>query len=219
MAWSHPAGWPSAATPCQSQAARLAPTYYRLMAQQQPTLIVLRGNSAAGKTSVAKAIRSAYGQGLAWVSQDILRRAVLREHDRPDMANIGLIDLVTRYCLGTGFHVVLDGILNSTRYGEMLTRLHADFGGHWFYLDVPLAETLRRHADRPLAAEVAGTDLERWYQPLDLLGSVPERVIGAASTLPQTVAIVMAAANLAPHGQPADAAAPSPALDTMPAPG
>jgi hypothetical protein len=38
-------------------------------------LIVLRGNSGSGKTSVARALRQAYGRrGLALVSQDVLRR-------------------------------------------------------------------------------------------------------------------------------------------------
>jgi predicted kinase len=169
--------------------------------EQQPTLVVLRGNSAAGKTTVAKAVRTAYGRGLAWVSQDIMRRAVLREPDRPDMLNVGLIDLVTRYCLGNGYHVVLDGILNSARYGEMLAGLHADFGGHFFYFDVSLAETLRRHAGRPLASEVTEADLVRWYQPADLLCNVPERVIAEQSTLAQTVELVMAEASLVPSAE------------------
>jgi hypothetical protein len=62
-------------------------------------LIVLRGNSASGKTSVATGIRDRYGRGIAIVSQDNLRRTVLRERDTPGGANIGLIDAVTRYAL------------------------------------------------------------------------------------------------------------------------
>ncbi len=180
--------------------------------RQQPTLIVLRGNSAAGKTTVAKAIRSHYGRGLAWVSQDIMRRAVLRELDRPDGVNVGLIELVTRYCLGNGYHVVLDGILNSASYGDMLAGLHADFGGHFFYLDVSLAETLRRHAGRPLAAEVAEADLVRWYKHADLLDGVPELVVAEQSTLAQTVELVLAEANLEPPADPAAQAAGQPSL-------
>lgn len=33
-------------------------------------LIVLRGNSGSGKSSVARALRERYGYGLAWVEQD-----------------------------------------------------------------------------------------------------------------------------------------------------
>ena len=46
-------------------------------------LIVLRGNSASGKTSVATGIRNRDGRGIAIVSQDNLRRTVLRERDTP----------------------------------------------------------------------------------------------------------------------------------------
>jgi hypothetical protein len=70
----------------------------------QARLIVLRGNSGSGKSTVAKALREAYGRGVAWVAQDLIRRTILRERDVPAGTNIGLIDQVTRYCLGTGYH-------------------------------------------------------------------------------------------------------------------
>ncbi|AZQ33018.1 hypothetical protein EJ357_05805 [Streptomyces cyaneochromogenes] len=60
-------------------------------------LVVLRGNSASGKSSVAAGIRERFGRGLALVGQDNLRRIVLRERDRPGGANIGLIDTVARH--------------------------------------------------------------------------------------------------------------------------
>ena len=48
----------------------------------QTRLVVLRGNSGAGKSSVAAALREAYGRDLAWVSQDLIRRTILKERDR-----------------------------------------------------------------------------------------------------------------------------------------
>jgi hypothetical protein len=62
-------------------------------------LIVLRGNSGSGKSSVAAEVRARYGHGIALVGQDYLRRVVLRERDIPGGANIGLIDSVARYAL------------------------------------------------------------------------------------------------------------------------
>src|SRR5882757_4585012 len=49
----------------------------------ETVLVVLRGNSAAGKSSVAAGLRAGFGRGLAVVGQDNLRRTVLRERDRP----------------------------------------------------------------------------------------------------------------------------------------
>ncbi|WP_182903868.1 hypothetical protein [Microbispora sp. H10830] len=43
-------------------------------------LIVLRGNSGSGKTSVARAVRAAYGRGLALVCQDVVRRELPLPH-------------------------------------------------------------------------------------------------------------------------------------------
>ncbi|MER7922483.1 hypothetical protein ABTY96_05000 [Streptomyces sp. NPDC096057] len=60
-------------------------------------LIVLRGNSASGKSAVATGLRERYGRGIALVRQDVLRREVLRERDLPGGANIGLIDLTVRH--------------------------------------------------------------------------------------------------------------------------
>ena len=45
------------------------------------------------------------------MSQDLIRRAILGDKDRPGGANIGLIDQVSRYSPGHGYHVILDGIL------------------------------------------------------------------------------------------------------------
>jgi adenylate kinase family enzyme len=160
----------------------------------QTRLIVLRGNSGSGKSTVARALRDAYGRGVAWVAQDLIRRTILRERDVPAGINIGLIDQVTRYCLGTGYHVVLDGILYADRYEPMLATLRRDYWGRsWFYyLDVSWEETIRRHATRPQAAEFGPAQMRGWYRPRDLLAGVGERIIPEASTLPETVDAILA---------------------------
>lgn len=156
-------------------------------------LIVLRGNSASGKSSVAAGLRERYGRGIALVSQDTLRRDVLRERDVPGAANIGLIDLTVRHALEHGFHTVLEGILYVAHYGDMLAGLLADYGGraHCYYLDVPFEETLSRHATKPIADTVGKDELRSWYRPLDLLPGGVETVIPASSTLDATVGQVM----------------------------
>jgi len=55
-------------------------------------LLVLRGNSASGKSTIAESLRARLGRGVALIEQDYLRRTILREHDQPGLPNIGLID-------------------------------------------------------------------------------------------------------------------------------
>ncbi|MFC9931317.1 kinase [Streptomyces sp. NPDC127190] len=164
-----------------------------MVGSEDTRLVVLRGNSASGKSSVAAGLRERFGRGLALVAQDNLRRVVLRERDRPGAANIGLIDLTARYALDAGFHVVIEGILYSDRYGDMLARLRADHRGssHGYYLDVPFTETLTRHATKPIADDVNETQLREWYRERDLLPGGIETVIGADSALHETVDRIM----------------------------
>jgi predicted kinase len=152
-------------------------------------LIVLRGPSGAGKSTVAAAARARLGRGVALVQQDLLRRIVLREHDIPGGVNIGLIATVCRFSLDAGYHVILDGILTSSRYGPMLRRLAADHRGHttFVYLDVPFEVTVRRHATRPQAQEFTPDDMRGWYGSSGPLGTPGEQIITAASTAAETV--------------------------------
>jgi len=158
----------------------------------------VRGNSGAGKSTVARELRAAYGRGVAWVGQDLIRRTILRERDVPAGANIGLLDQVARYCLEAGYHVVLEGILYADRYEPMLAGLEGDYRGRaWFYyLDVSLGETISRHATRPQAAEFGPDDMRGWYRARDLLGSVCEQVIPETSTLDETVTTILAGTRL-----------------------
>lgn len=159
-------------------------------------LVVLRGNSASGKSSIARGLRQRFGRNLALVGQDNLRRVVLRERDRPGAANIGLIDMTARYALSAGFHTVVEGILYADRYGAMLKDLVRDHQGttRCYYLDIPLQETLERHLTKPdpeLLAQVTDQHLRDWYRERDLLAGVVETVIDATSTLPETVDRIM----------------------------
>jgi adenylylsulfate kinase-like enzyme len=165
---------------------------------QSPVLVVIRGNSATGKSSVAAQLRARHGRGLAIVAQDNLRRVVLREHDRPGAANIGLIRLTARYAADHGFHVIVEGILDSDRYGGMLSELIAEHPGpaYAYYLDAPFAETLRRHATKPQAAEYGETEMRAWYRERDLLPGGIEHVIPHSFTLEDTVTRILAYTGL-----------------------
>lgn len=158
----------------------LTVAHYRvgMVGSPDTRLVVLRGNSASGKSTIAKLLRDHLGRGVAWVEQDYLRRTVLREHDRPGLPNIGLIDMVARYSLDAGYHVIADGIFGSDRYGQMLQRLADDHVGvsRFYYFDIGVDETLRRHQSKQLIA-VSPEMLRKWYRPRDLLDFVDEAII------------------------------------------
>ncbi|MFJ8828062.1 kinase [Streptomyces sp. NPDC102467] len=168
---------------------------------QDTRLIVIRGNSASGKSSVAAGLREKFGRNLAIVGQDNLRRIVLRERDRPGGVNIGLIDLTARYALDNGFNVVIEGILYADRYGTMLQDLVRAHRGvsRCYYLDVPYTETVLRHetkADAEYLQHVTSGHLRDWYREKDLLSDAMETVIDAASTLDDTIQHILRESGL-----------------------
>jgi predicted ABC-type ATPase len=156
-------------------------------------LVVLRGNSGSGKSTTAKALRERLGRGTAWVEQDHVRRILLWEHDLPGSVNIGLIDSTVRYSLDHGYDVVLEGIMNAGRYGDMLRRLTADHRGTTvhYYFDIPFEETAVRHGTRELAGAFGVEAMREWYRERDLLDGIKQTVIGPESSLDQTVGQIL----------------------------
>ncbi|ADP83661.1 AAA family ATPase [Pseudofrankia inefficax] len=144
-----------------------------------PSLVVLRGPSCSGKTTTALAIRQAVGRGVAVVQQDVIRRELLREPDLPHALNIDLIATIVTRCLAGGYDVILEGILDASRYGAMLRSLIAAHPGraHAYYFHLPFEETVRRHATKPNTHGYGEPELARWYVPNDLLGVSGERII------------------------------------------
>ncbi|MGN6576122.1 MAG: AAA family ATPase [Nocardioides sp.] len=160
-----------------------------------PHLIVLRGNSASGKSTVASELQRNLGPGTANIGQDHFRRVVLREHDVANGDNVGLLENNIRYCASIGYNVIVEGILVASHYREMLCRVIAEHAGpsHVFYLEVSLDDALRRHEERPLGMEVSPEEFRRWYVPSDLLGVPGEIVLDASADLRVTVGAIMSA--------------------------
>lgn len=163
-------------------------------------LIVLRGNSGAGKSTVAHGLRAELGRGVAIVDQDTIRRKLLRERDVERGVNIGLIEHIVRYTLTSDYIVILEGILHAGRYGDMLRRLHCDIGGAWYFLQVTWEESLRRHQTRPQRADFTPQQMREFPQA-DQLDGVDERIVPEHSTAADTVHRILA--ENFPHHLPA----------------
>ncbi len=138
------------------------------------------------------------GRGMAIVSQDVLRRDILRVKDEPGNPAIGLIDLTARYALDQGYHVIVEGIMGSQSYGEMLAALVRDHAGRsaCFYYDVPFDETLRRHSAKPQAAEYGAELMRDWYRERDLVPALNETILGPDVSVDAAASLMMEAVGL-----------------------
>lgn len=172
---------------------------------------MIRGNSGSGKSSTALALRYAAGRGVALVQQDLIRRNLLREHDRPGGLNIELIALNVRFCLEHDYDVILEGILYADRYGDMIRTLIQEHRGRSFvyYYDIPFEETVRRHAFKDNSHDYGVKQMGEWFVEHDLLGVPGEQIIGPEQTQEDTIAHILAEA-LPPRARPGSGLRPAP---------
>ena len=143
-------------------------------------LIILRGNSGCGKTSTARLLQRQLGDGTMLVSQDVVRREILRVKDSEGNPAIQLIYDLCMYGNNVGYTVILEGILSNKKYGAMLRRLLDDFQGEKliYYFDVSFEETVRRHATKPNAHEFGELEMRQWWKDQDVLNVPGEQRIG-----------------------------------------
>lgn len=153
-----------------------------------PKLIILRGNSGSGKSTVAKQLREVSSRKIALVEQDAIRRGILGEKEVPNGDNIPLIAQIVEFALGRGYDVILEGILNFQRYGGMLRKLSGlSTETHVYYFDISLEETLRRHATKSCAHEFGEKEMREWHRRRDFTNFIGERVINEECSLEQAV--------------------------------
>lgn len=149
------------------------------MVQIETTLIILRGNSGSGKTTIAKRLQNHFGEGTLLVSQDTVRREMLMVRDQEGNISQDLIRQITEYGKGKCKFVILEGIFVKQRYKEMLEDLIHFYEGnaYIYYFDLSFKNTVERHNSRPQAEEFGEESLRSWWSPNDQLGVEYEKML------------------------------------------
>lgn len=159
-------------------------------------LIIIRGNSGSGKTTIAKALREKLGSNTMLLSEDVIRREILKsKKDDPNNPTAQLIEDMALYGNAIGYDVIVEGILNKKKYGDMLNDLTRRFHGqiHIFYFDILFTETLRRHGTKPNANEFGEKEMREWWKEKDYLDINNEKYITSDMTPEETLDFIYSA--------------------------
>lgn len=161
-------------------------------------LFIIRGNSASGKSTIAKKLQLELGYGTMLIPQDVIRREIVRVKDEPNNPAIELIKLIAMYGKEIGYDVILEGILSSNRYGAMIRDLVDEFGENTYayYYDVSFEETLRRHSLKPIASEYGEKQMREWWQEKDYLNIKKEKIISENMNVDDIVAMILSDADI-----------------------
>lgn len=142
-------------------------------------LIIIRGNSGSGKSTIARQVQKKMGEGTVLISQDQVRIHMLNVEDKAGNPAINLIYHLAMYGDSLDATVILEGILSNKKYSSMLKRLAEDFSGRvdCYYINIPFEETLKRHSTKTNHNDFGEEDMRAWWKYQDYLGLDGERTI------------------------------------------
>jgi Predicted kinase len=156
------------------------------------TLIILRGNSGSGKSSVAKALQRKFGRNTLVISQDIIRREMLWVCDGEDTFALPLLTELLRYGNAHCKYIILEGILNADWYRPLFELAIEIFKDKIFayYYDIPFEETLKRHETKDKKFEFGEKEMRKWWNEKDFIGIIPEKVLKQEISFEEAVNII-----------------------------
>ena len=142
-------------------------------------LIILRGNSGSGKTSVARELQRRFGRSTLLISQDVVRREMLWARDGEGTQALPLLIQLLEYGREHCAVTILEGILNAQWYMPLFQRAVELYGSNIFafYYDIPFEETLRRHSTKPNHLEFGAEEMRQWWKEKDYIGLIPETIL------------------------------------------
>jgi len=152
-------------------------------------LIMIRGNSGSGKTTVSRELQKRFGRNTMLISQDMIRLQML---NAKDVEALPLIISLLQYGRQNSNITILEGILDSEVYMPLFEMAIKEYGTNIFafYYDLPFEETLRRHSTKPNKAEFGEADMRRWWKEKDYINVIPEQVITPNISIADTVDMI-----------------------------
>jgi len=154
-------------------------------------LIIIRGNSGSGKTTLAKALQQKLGHNTMLISQDVVRRDILKVKDGCDTKALPLMKELLVYGNNNCDIVILEGIMYADWYKPLFELAITHFENIFaYYYDLPFEETLARHQTKPNCKEFGAEAMKRWWRDKDFIGIIPEIVLTREAELEDIIDLI-----------------------------
>jgi len=157
---------------------------------EKQKLIIIRGNSGSGKTSVAKALQEKIGPNTMLLSHDMIRMQILHVWSKEGIEkSLPLMIELLKYGRQHSDVTILEGILDSQQYHLLFKTAIEEYGDNIFayYYDLPFKETLLRHSTKPNRFEFGEPEMRRWWNEKDLIEIIPEKIFDKEVSLERAV--------------------------------
>lgn len=161
-------------------------------------LIIIRGNSGSGKTSVSKVLQEKFGENTMLVSQDMVRREILHTRDGEDTKALPLMTELLKYGRRNSPVTILEGIMVAEWYMPLFETAIKEFGSeiYAYYYDLPFEETVARHDTRAKRMSFGAEDMRRWWVEKDYMKIIPEKILTKEIGLDEAVEMIFRDADV-----------------------
>lgn len=142
-------------------------------------LIVIRGNSGSGKTTIARRLKEELFYDVMVIGWDTLRIDVFNRFDYINRNKyiFDALKLLSDYGRRNNFTVIIEGIYPSNQYKSVLTEICNNFSeSHFYYFDISFEETIRRHETKN-QTDFGVEELRRWHIEGDSMNIENEKLI------------------------------------------
>lgn len=147
---------------------------------QQSKIIILRGNSASGKSTVARLLQDKMSPHPILIEQDYFRRQIVKEKDGGNVICTELMLEGVRFGMRHNRHIIIEGIFarkNYQSFFDQIIDIHPT-DNYYFYFDISFKETLRRHESKSAYRDYGASEMRSWWNERDLLKIKGEKIIG-----------------------------------------
>lgn len=153
-------------------------------------LIIIRGPSASGKSTIANELFSRTKRPMLLISEDTIRKMFSDHTKTGHLPSKELAVKAVLTGLENGFDVIYQGILrvnggNENRFDELLSKHPKN--NYFFYLDVSLGGTIKRHKSRLKSNQFSAETMKKWWNFSSPTHFDNETIITEEFTLEQTV--------------------------------
>jgi adenylate kinase family enzyme len=162
-----------------------------------PKAIVIRGPAGAGKSTVALDVIQYFrnqSQNFAYIEQDYFNGTVCGRQANYRELVIQMMSQNVRACKSSGYNVLVEGILNTDYFSSVFDDIITCYGEDnvtFYYFDVSLNETKRRHMTRAKANDFSVDMLDEWYSAASHVNYDREVVLNETLSKEEAVKIII----------------------------
>lgn len=157
-------------------------------------LIIIRGNSGSGKTTVAKELQCTLKYNTMLISQDVIRRDILNTKDGKNTLALPLMKQMLCFGYKNCEYVVLEGMLRLDWYSDLFDLAINLYGDNIFayYYDIPFETTVERYKTK--SAEIQSrfneSDMHRWWIEKDYISYIKEKTLNKELSIADTIKLI-----------------------------